>query len=147
MSLRQVLSDLGASVLDIANTRLELLSLEAAQARQLLFRLAGLAAAAALCLFMALLVASLGLVLYFWPTEYRNLALALLALGYAVIGVALIWRLRVILLHGAAPFEATCEVLKADAQSLRAPHRPPQPEPDPDPDPVPDLPEPRHEGI
>ena len=147
MSLRQVLSDLGASVIEMACTRLELLSLEAAQARQLLFRLAGLAVAAALCLFMALLVASLGIVLVFWPTEYRNLALALLALGYAVIGLALLWRLRVILLHGAAPFEATREVLKADAQSLREPHRPPQPEPDPDPDPVPDLPEPRHEPL
>lgn len=143
MSLRQVLSDLGASVLEMANTRLELLSLEAAQARELLFRLAGLAVAAAVCLFMALLVASLGVVLYFWPTEYRNLALALLALGYAVIGLGLCWRLRVILMRGVAPFQASCEVLRADARALREPPRPSHSEPDT----APDLQEPRHEGI
>lgn len=121
MSLRQTLADLAASVLAMAHTRLALFSLEAAEARQTLFQMAALAVAAALCLFLAVLIATLSVALYFWPTEYRFLALGLLALGYALIGVGLCWRLRTRLQHDAAPFAATVAVLGEDAQSLRRP--------------------------
>uniref|UniRef100_UPI00333F396A phage holin family protein n=1 Tax=Castellaniella defragrans TaxID=75697 RepID=UPI00333F396A len=130
MSLRRALLDLAAHAAAMAHTRFELFSLEAAEARSALFRHLALALVAAACLFMALLVATLGVVLYFWPTEYRNLALGLLALGYAVIGGILAWRLYTSLAHGAAPFAALAEVLGEDAQALRRePARVPAPEP------------------
>lgn len=121
MSLRQTFSDLASSVVAMAHTRLALFSLEAAEARQRLFQMAALAAAAALCLFLAVLVATLTVALYFWPTEYRFLALGLLTLGYALIGLGLCWRLHTQLRHGDAPFAATVAVLCEDAQVLRRP--------------------------
>jgi len=114
----------------MAHTRFELFSLEAAEARAFLFRRLGLALAAAACLFMALLVATLAIGLYFWPTEYRYLALGLLALAYAVAGGILAWRLCDGLAHGPAPFSALVEVLGEDAEALRSgPARVQAPEP------------------
>lgn len=121
MSLRQTFTDLTSSVLAMVHTRLALFSLEAAEARQTLFQMAALAVAAALCLFLAVLIATLSVALYFWPTDYRFLALGLLTLGYAVIGLGLCWRLRRRLQHGAAPFAATAAVLGEDVQILRRP--------------------------
>lgn len=123
MSLRQALTELGANVLTMANTRLALFSLEAAEARQTLFHMAALAVAAALCLFLAVLIATLSIALYFWPTEYRFVALGLLTLGYAVIGLGLCWRLRGQFERASAPFAATVAVLGEDAQALRRPPR------------------------
>ncbi len=118
----------------MAHTRFELFSLEAAEARALLFRRLGLALAAAACLFMALLVATLAIGLYFWPTEYRYLALGLLALAYAVAGGILAWRLCDGLARGPAPFSALVEVLGEDAEALRSgPARVQAPEPVPEP--------------
>lgn len=116
----------------MAHTRFELFSLEAAEARADLFRRMGMALAAAACLFMALLVATLAIGLYFWPTEYRYLALGLLVLAYGVAGGVLIWRLCHGLAHGPAPFSALAEVLGEDAQALRRePARVPAPRPEP----------------
>lgn len=124
MSLRQAFAELGANLLAMANTRLALFSLEAAEARQTLFQLAMLTAAAMMFLFLAVLVATLSIALYFWPTEYRFVALGLLALVYAVIGLGLCWRLHTRLVYGPAPFAATVAVLGEDAQALRRPVRP-----------------------
>lgn len=121
MALRQTFTNLASSVLAMAHTRLALFSLEAAEARQTLFQMAVLAVAAALCLFLAVLIATLSVALYFWPTEYRFVALGLLTLGYALIGLGLCWRLRTHLRDGAAPFAATVAVLGEDVQILRRP--------------------------
>lgn len=121
MSLRQTLADLASSVLAMAHTRLALFSLEAAEARQTLFQMAALAVAAALCLFLAVLIATLSIALYFWPTDYRFIALGLLTLGYVLIGLGLCWRLRTFLRSGAAPFAATVAVLGEDMHTLRRP--------------------------
>ncbi|HUH39673.1 MAG TPA: phage holin family protein [Castellaniella sp.] len=121
MSLRYVLSELAAQAAGMVHTRAELFSLEAAEARARLFRFMGLGVAAAICLFMALLVASLTIALYFWPTEHRYLALWLLALLYAVVGGGLIWRLCVVLGSEPAPFSSLVQVLGEDAQALRRP--------------------------
>lgn len=121
MSLRQALTELGANVLELANTRLALFSLEAAEARQALFQSAMLVAGAILCLSLALLIATLSIALYFWPTEYRFVALGLLALAYALIGAGLCWRLRARLTRGSMPFAATVAVLEGDVHALRRP--------------------------
>lgn len=119
MTLRHALSEVAAQVAAIVHTRFELLSLEAAEARALLFRQLALALVAAACLFMALLVATLAFGLYFWPTEYRYLALVLLALAYAVAGGILAWRLCAAFTRGPAPFSVLVEVLGEDARAMQ----------------------------
>jgi uncharacterized membrane protein YqjE len=117
--LGRVLGDLAAQLAALAHTRLELFSLEAAEARdRLLCRLA-LLLTAAIFLLLALLVATATFALYVWPGENRYLALGLLALGYAVIGAILaawLWRR---LRQDPPPFAVTAEVLAEDARALR----------------------------
>ncbi|MFV0284341.1 MAG: phage holin family protein [Castellaniella sp.] len=113
-------SDLAAHLAALAGTRLELFGLEARDAGdRLLCRLAVLLAAVVF-LVLALLVATLTLALVFWPTEYRFLALGLLVLLYAVLGVGLAGWLIHRLKHDPAPFSVTVEVLREDAQALTA---------------------------
>src|SRR5690606_4714041 len=99
-------------------TRLELLGLEARDAGgRLLCRLAVLLAAA-VCLLLALLVATLTVALMFWPTEYRFWALGLLAGLYAVLGIGLAcWLVRQ-MRHDPDPFAVTVGVLRDDVQAL-----------------------------
>jgi len=116
MGLARTLADLAAQLTGLAATRLELFSLEALEARdRLLCRLGALLLAVAFLL-LALLVASLTVAVAFWSTEYRLLALALLALLYAVLGVGLLLWLRARSRQDPVPFEATLDVLRADAR-------------------------------
>ncbi|HET8597677.1 MAG TPA: phage holin family protein [Castellaniella sp.] len=125
-TLGHAVADLAAQFAALVGTRLELLGLEAQDTRdRLLCRLAMLLAAA-VCLLLALLVATLTVALYFWPTEHRFLALGLLALVYAVLGVGLAVCLLRGLRRDPAPFSVTAEVLRQDAQSFA--HRPPRPD-------------------
>lgn len=116
--LGRAFSDLAAQAAALAGTRLELFGLEARDiGDRLLCRLAVLLAAAVFLL-LALLVATLALALVFWPTEYRFLALGLLALLYAVLGAGLAAWLIHRLKHDADPFAVTAEVLREDARAL-----------------------------
>ncbi len=114
----RALADLAANGAALISTRLELLSLEAQEARDRLLGQLALLLAAALCLGLALLVATLAVALYFWPTEYRFLALGLLALAYAVAGAGLVVAVLRRLRHDPAPFAVTADVLRQDARSL-----------------------------
>ena len=131
MSLRRALLDVAAHAAAMVHTRVELFSLEAAEARTILLRQLALALGAAACLFMALLIASLAIGLYFWPTEYRYVALGLLVLAYVVAGGLLAWRLCTALSRGPAPFSTLAEVLGEDARSLRRGRELPPPSPEP----------------
>ncbi|MHA3904668.1 phage holin family protein [Castellaniella sp. WN] len=123
--LGRAFSDLAAQVAALAGTRLELFGLEARDAGdRLLCRLAALLAAAVFLL-LALLVATLALALVFWPTEYRFLALSLLALLYAVLGAGLAGWLIHRLRHDPDPFAVTAEVLREDAGALAGTAEPP----------------------
>jgi uncharacterized membrane protein YqjE len=117
MSLRRSLGGLPASLLGLARTRLELFSLEAAEEKSRLIVLLGLAAAALLCLTLALLVFTAAVAVAFWPTEHRYLALACLGGLYAVIGLALLYKVRRELARP-APFAATLDVLERDVAAL-----------------------------
>jgi len=123
--LGRAFSDLAAQLAALAGTRLELFGLEARDAGdRLLCRLATLLAAAVFLL-LALLVATLALALLFWPTEYRYLALGLLALLYAALGAGLAAWLVHRLKRDPDPFSVTAEVLREDARALAgAPDRP-----------------------
>lgn len=117
-TLARSLARLAARLTTLTATRLELLSLEALEARDRLLRHLGVLLLAAVFLLLALLVASLAVAAVFWPTEYRVLSLLLLALLYAVLGAGLLAWLRYRLDHDPEPFSATTEVLRADAQSF-----------------------------
>ncbi len=116
--LGRAFSDLAAQLAALGGTRLELFGLEARDAgERLLGRLAALLAAAVFLL-LALLVATLALALYFWPTEYRFLALGLLALLYAALGAGLACWLVRRLRQDPDPFAVTAEVLREDVRAL-----------------------------
>lgn len=127
MALRQSVGDLACTMLSIVRTRLELFSLEASEQKAQLIVILGMAFGALLFLTLAVLVFSLAVALYFWPTEQRYVALSLLTLFYAVLGVGLFWGVRYKLLFSPMPFSATIDELRRDlalADRLREPADP-----------------------
>lgn len=124
MALRQSVGDLACTLLSIVRTRLELFSLEASEQKSQLISMLGMAFGALLFLTLAVLVFSLTVALFFWPTEHRYLALSLLALFYAVIGGGLFLFVRHKLLFSPMPFSGTIDELRRDlalAERLREP--------------------------
>lgn len=127
MALRHSIGDLATTVLSMVRTRLELLSIEAVGEKTRLIRLLCMAFGALFLLMLALLVLSIAVALYFWPTEARYLALAVLALVYAVGGLGLFLGVWHGLRNGPVPFSATLDELKRDinlADRLREPDEP-----------------------
>ncbi|HBT31683.1 MAG TPA: hypothetical protein DEB15_02035 [Pusillimonas sp.] len=114
MALSQSVGQLASTLVSIVSTRLELFSIELAEQRLRLIRVMCLTVGAILCLVLALLVVSLLVALYFWPTEHRYLALGLLALVYLLVGLGLSWWARNELCASSVPFEATLDELKRD---------------------------------
>ncbi|NYT87032.1 phage holin family protein [Pollutimonas harenae] len=114
MALRQSVGDLAGTLLSIVRTRLELFSLEATEQKSQLLVILGMAFGALLFLTLAVLVFSLTLALFFWPTEHRYLALGGLALFYAIVGGGLFWYVRRKLLFSPMPFSATIDELRRD---------------------------------
>ncbi|MGB6102292.1 MAG: phage holin family protein [Pusillimonas sp.] len=127
MALRQSVGDLACTLLSIVRTRLELFALEASEQKGQLITILGMAFGALLFLTLAVLVFSLTVALYFWPTEQRYVALGLLTLFYAALGVGLFWGVRRKLLFSPMPFSATIDELRRDlalADRLREPADP-----------------------
>ncbi|WP_417276037.1 phage holin family protein [Castellaniella sp.] len=120
-TLGQVAADLAAQLAALLGTRLELLGLEAQDVRdRLLCRLAQLVLAVFL-LALAVLVATLTIALYFWPTQHRYLALCLLALGYAALGAVVLVCLLRRLKTDPPPFAVSAQVLQQDVQAFKIP--------------------------
>lgn len=117
-ALQRALADSAAQAVALLATRLELFTLEAQEARDHLLGRLALVLLAVVCLLLALLVASLGIVLYFWPTDQRYLALGGLALLYAVLGLGFAWRVIWRARRDPAPFAVTLDVLRRDAGVL-----------------------------
>ncbi|OWT75341.1 MULTISPECIES: phage holin family protein [unclassified Achromobacter] len=118
MAIRKSLLGVASSLVELGRTRFELLTLEARAEQGRLLSLLGMSFAALLFLTLAVLVFSILVAVYFWPTDSRYMALGVLAGGYAVLGLillAVVWRH---LLHGPAPFAATLEELGRDVQLL-----------------------------
>lgn len=108
-----------ARVLGLAGSRVELAGVELAETRERLVTSLVLVAAAFACATLAMLVATLGVVAWFWDS-YRYAAIVVMALAYAGAALAL-WR-RHIHLRDTAPalLAATAEALRRDAHCLRA---------------------------
>lgn len=118
MALRQSVSELGSTLVSSARTRLELFALEAGQQKTSLISLLSMLFGALLFSTLAVLVFSLLLALYFWPTDYRYVALGILVVVYAALGVGLFLAIRRRLTTGPIPFAATLDELRRDAAFL-----------------------------
>lgn len=136
MGIRLTLTGVAASLVGLMKTRLELLSLEAAGEKMRLVKVLGFAFAALLFLTLAVLVFSVLVSVYFWPTDSRYLALGLLAALYGVIGIGFLLVVRHALLFDPLPFSATIAELGRDTDVIdrvrraqRAQARRTQPEP------------------
>lgn len=114
MALRQSVGNLASALLSIVRTRLELFALEASGQKSNIALVLGLVLGALLCLALALLVFSVAVALYFWPTDHRYVALFVLALIYALVGGGLALWARRRLVHAPLPFSATLEELRHD---------------------------------
>ncbi len=114
MALRQSVGDLACTLISIVRTRLELFALEATEQKSQLVAILGMAFAALLFLTLAVLVFSMAVALYFWPTDQRYMALGLLALLYGVLGLFFFLMVRRKLLFSPMPFAATVDELKRD---------------------------------
>ncbi|MFA7437744.1 phage holin family protein [Castellaniella sp.] len=117
-SITRAFVDVAHHVAALAGTRLELFGLEALEARDRLLQRLAVLLAAALCLFLALLVVTLTVALLFWPTPWRFWALGLMALAYALAGLALAWWLVHKVRHDPPPFATTAAVLGEDTRAL-----------------------------
>lgn len=114
MALRHKVGDLASTLVSVVRTRLELFALEASGQKAHLVTVLGLAFAALFFLTLAVLVFSIALALYFWPTDHRYLALVLLGLFYMLLGLTMFWVVRNKLLLAPMPFSATLDELRRD---------------------------------
>ncbi len=118
MTLRHTVSELGVTLLSVVRTRLELFALEASEQKAGILSLVGMLFAALLFSTLAVLVFTLLLALYFWPTDYRYLALGVVVIVYGGLGLGLFLAVRKRLEDGPIPFSATLEELGKDAAFL-----------------------------
>lgn len=118
MALRQSVGELAATLLSMIRTRLELFALEASGQKSQMIRIVSLTFGVVLFATMAALVFSIGIVLYFWPSEYRYVAMFVLAGFYAILGLILFITLRRMVTHASVPFSATLEELRRDIALL-----------------------------
>jgi uncharacterized membrane protein YqjE len=119
MALRQVLADLSINLTSVIRTRLELFSLEAAQQRDRLLQLLALGLVTLVFALVGLLVLSVAVALLFWPTDYRYLALFVMALVYLLLSLGLFLVLRHRLRFDTPPFSATLAELQYDMALLQ----------------------------
>lgn len=118
MALRETISGLAATLLSILGTRFELLTLEAQEQKSRLLVLVGMAVGAMLFFILAVLVFTVLVAVYFWPTEDRYMALAVLAFLYFALGVGMVVAIRSRLVNGPPPFAATLEELRRDVELI-----------------------------
>lgn len=114
MALAQSIGGLAGTLVSIVRTRIELFSLEASEQKGRLIKLICMALGGVLFLALAIVALSLLVVLYFWSTEYRYLALWLLVLFYVALGLGLLLAVRRALISEPGPFAATLDELRRD---------------------------------
>ncbi|WP_193087709.1 phage holin family protein [Advenella sp. FME57] len=119
MSVKQNLRAVSGGFTSLVKTRLELLSLELTEEKDRLLSVLLFGAVGLLFLHLALTVVAVLVGLLFWGTEYRYIALAVLVLVYALIGLGCLLLMKKHLGLAATPFAATIDALRDDAQALR----------------------------
>ena len=124
MSVKQNLRAVSGGFTALVKTRLELLSLELTEEKDRLLSVLLFGAIGLLFLHLALTVVAVLVGLFFWGTEYRYIALAVLVLVYALVGLGCLLLMKKHLGLATTPFAATIDALRDDAQALRGRHVP-----------------------
>ena len=118
--LLRSLRALAATSIGILRTRLELVAIELAQEKSRLLGMVLVALAALLCLTLGLMMFSFLIVVVFWDTEYRHLAIALVGAAYLLIGLIMLLMVRRQAVHAPIAFEDTLAELQHDRDMLAA---------------------------
>ena len=116
-SLRGSVTRLGASLLGLVRTRLELASIEFAEERNRIQQQLVLLVAASGLLMFGVLFAAMWVVVYFWDTN-RLTAIAIVALVFAAAGVALLLVRAQAARSAPTPFTATIAEFERDRVAL-----------------------------
>ena len=111
--LRGALAQLGAALLGVARTRLELVTLEVGEARARATEQLVLILVAGLFFAFALLAASALVVVVFWDT-HPIAALSGVMIAYLVLGLIALWRLSAKRQSGSRPFAGTLAQIERD---------------------------------
>jgi len=114
------LRNLARTFVALVQTRLEIFASELDEGRAHLERIAVLAAIAAFCLGLAVVLLVFFLVVLFWDTN-RLLAIGVLAGIFAAGGIAAALRLRAVIAQRPKFLLATLEELRKDARKLEGP--------------------------
>ena len=116
MVLRQSVSELAGSIVQLVHNRVELFGLELAQEKDRGLRLFTQAAIAAIFLLLSGAVLTFLFAAFFWETPYRLWVLAALGLGYGLIGLVMLLRAKSHMASFQHAFSATVEELSRDVQ-------------------------------
>lgn len=116
--LRASIARAGSAAFGLLSTRLELASVEVAEERSRLTRLAALSAAGGVLLAFALMFAGAFVIALFWDS-YRLPAIAVVAIVHAGVGVWLLARARAAATAHPAPLAATIDELRKDRALLQ----------------------------
>jgi len=119
--LLQSIKHLASSLLDAAQTRLEILATELEEERLRLERMLLVALGAAFCLAMGSVLCVAFVVVFFWDT-HRLAAVGMLAAGFLAAGALLGWILRDQAKARPKLFAVTRGELAKDQAMLREPH-------------------------
>jgi len=115
--LRTAAAQFADTLLGLGRTRLELAAVEFEEARARAAERLVLSLVAGLCFALAVLVASMLVVVLFWDT-YRIAALCALTIAYALLGLVALWRLAVRKKSETPAFAATLAELERDREWL-----------------------------
>ncbi len=115
--LFESLGNLGRTFLAVVQTRIEIFASEIDEERARLARIAVLAAIAALCIALAVVLAVFFLVVLFWDTD-RLLAIGVLAGAFAVGGIVACLGLRAAISQRPKFLSATLAELRKDRTKL-----------------------------
>ncbi|MHB8493880.1 MAG: phage holin family protein [Casimicrobiaceae bacterium] len=116
--VRFVATRLSASAISLLRTRIELASVEFAEERERLKATIGLVAVAVVAFAFATVVVTFGVIAYFWDS-YRYETIVIVALLYAIVGVAALWRQAYLRKAAPTPFAASIDALRKDVEWLR----------------------------
>ncbi|MDX3904754.1 MAG: phage holin family protein [Pigmentiphaga sp.] len=114
------LRTLAATCVGILRTRLELVAIELAEEKSRLMGMLLVALAALLCLTLGLMMFSFLIVVVFWDTEYRHLAIALVGAAYLLVGLVMLFMVRRQASHAPIAFDDTLAELQRDRDMLAA---------------------------
>ena len=124
MTIKQTLAAAASDLISMIRTRVALFGLELNIETARLLGLLGLACATAVFALLAIVIFSLFMIVFFWDTPHRLLAIGLLSGAYALAAVIFLTILYRRIKNAAMPFQATLQEFERDAHMFsRLTHR------------------------